>query len=131
VTSCANPGCDNALPARGRTGRPAIYCSPACRKRQRATPITPGDATNTTDGADTVVVELDHPDTSPDGRPPERIWTLRLRRGEHVVVIAEGLGWPTANALARQLQDLFAPPPQPSSNHRPGPANQIRYVTIL
>jgi hypothetical protein len=113
VTTCANPGCDNALPARGHTGRPAIYCSPACRKRQRATATKTGDATTSDNTAvtDTVVVELEHPDTSPDGRPPERIWTLRLRRGQHVVIVAQGLGWPTANALARQLQDLLAMPP--------------------
>jgi hypothetical protein len=116
VTTCANPACDNALPARAHTGRPAIYCSPACRQRRhRTTRINTGDATATTDGADTIVVELDHPDTSPDGRPPQRIWTLRLRRGQHVVVIAQGLGWPTANALARQLQDLLATPPPPAT----------------
>ncbi len=130
MTSCANPGCDKPLPARGHTGRPAIYCSPACRQRRhRATLINPGNdttANDTTsndnadgdgDGDTTVVVELDHPDTSPDGRPPERIWTLRLRRAEHVVVIAEALGWPTANALARQLQDLLATPPPPATTN--------------
>jgi hypothetical protein len=117
VTTCANPACENALPARAYTGRPAIYCSPACRKRRRATRTNTGDATDTTatDTTDIVVVELDHPDTSPDGRPPERIWTLRLRRGQHVVVIAQGLGWPTANALARQLQDLLAAAPPPAT----------------
>jgi hypothetical protein len=123
VTSCANPACANPLPARAHTGRPAIYCSPACRQRQRqrATRTKTGDATTSDDTAvtDTVVVELDHPDTSPDGRPPERIWTLRLRRGQHEVVIAQGLGWPTANALARQLQDLLATPPLPAPTTGP------------
>jgi hypothetical protein len=119
VTTCANPACENTLPARARTGRPAIYCSPACRQRQRrnTTRTDTGDAATSDDT--TVIVELEHPATSPDGRPPDRIWTLRLRRDEHVVVIAEGLGWPTANALARQLEDLLAPPTTATGHRRP------------
>ncbi len=117
MTSCANPGCDNPLPARAHTGRPAIYCSPACRQRRpRHDPTRPADPTPAGRPADTarsagasaaIVVELDHPDQSPDGRPVERVWTLRLRRHDHVVIVAEGLGWPTANALARQLTGLL------------------------
>lgn len=123
MTSCANPSCDNPLPARGHTGRPAIYCSPACRQRRprprrtppadptpaRPTPARPtADSALSADDTAAIVVELDHPDQSPDGRPVERIWNLRLRRRHHVVIIAEGLGWPTANALARQLTALLA-----------------------
>ncbi len=95
--SCAGPGCENPLPERG-AGRPAIYCSPACRPSMTRPPH--------------LVVEVCHPDTSPDGRAPGRLYTVGLRRGSHVVVIAENLGWPSANALARQLEDLLGPDPQ-------------------
>jgi len=118
VTTCANPNCHNPLPARAHTGRPAIYCSPACRQRRprprRTPPADPTPARPTAgsapsaDASAAIVVELDHPDQSPDGRPVERVWTLRLRRRHHVVIVAEGLGWPTANALARQLTRLLA-----------------------
>lgn len=94
---CAGSGCDNPLPTRGR-GRPAIYCSPACRgNRGRSARL---------------VVEVCHPESSPDGRAPGRVWTVSLRRGERIVVIAESLGWPSARALARQLEDLLEPGPE-------------------
>ncbi len=93
---CASPGCDKAVPRRPGPGRPAIYCSPECRARRRQPSI---------------VVELDHPELSPDGRPVTRVWTVRLRRSDHVVVIADNLGWPTANALACQLDHLLHPAP--------------------
>jgi hypothetical protein len=68
-----------------------------------------------------IVVELDHPELSPDGRPVTRVCTVRLRRGHHVVVIADNLGWPTANALACQLDHSSTRPPtrteQRSSRH--------------
>ncbi len=95
MKTCAAAGCANPVPATPR-GRPALYCSPPCRPSQQRRP--------------SVAVELDHPTASPDGRPPERVWAVRLRRGGHVVVIAEDLGWPTATALARQLEDLLLPP---------------------
>ena len=100
MKTCAATGCANPVPATPR-GRPALYCPPACRpSRQRH----PG-----------VTVELDHPTTSPDGRPTERVWAVRMRRGEHVVVLADGVGWPTATALARQLEDLLHPARRPSA----------------
>ena len=37
----------------------------------------------------------------------DRVWTVHLRRGEHRVVIANDLGWPTANALAHELTNLL------------------------
>lgn len=94
MTVCAAAGCDNAVVRRPGPGRPAIYCSPACRP----TPVRPR-----------VVVEVDHPDASTDGRATRRVWTVRLRRGTRTVVIAENLGWPSANALAGQLDDLLHP----------------------
>ncbi len=92
--ACAAPGCANSVPRRRGPGRPAVYCSPACRP----TPRRPR-----------ILIEVDHPDVSPDGRPVERVWTVRLRRGRRVVVIADDLGWPSANALAGALDDLLRP----------------------
>jgi hypothetical protein len=97
--TCAAPGCDQLVP-RGRPGRPPIYCSTTCRPSYHR----PG-----------ILVEVDHPDTSTDGRPAQRIWTVRLRRGSRVVVIANDLGWPSAHALARQLNDLIHPRQNPGA----------------
>jgi len=97
MNTCARPGCDNALPPK-RRGRPALYCSPGCRpSRAPKAGLT---------------VEVDHPEISPDGRPTERVWTIRLRRAGQSVVIAESLGWPSAHALASQLEDLLHPVPR-------------------
>ncbi len=74
-----------------------MYCSPECRPNH---------------SRPKVLVEVDHPDTSPDGRSVERVWTVRLRRGLDVVVIADALGWPTANALAGQLEGLLRASPR-------------------
>lgn len=90
--ACAAPGCANLVPRRRGPGRPAVYCSIICRPKHRR----PG-----------IIVEVDHPETSPDGRPVSRVWSVRLRRGQQVVVIADDLGWPSANALADALEDLF------------------------
>jgi len=97
AAACAAPRCTNLVNRRPGPGRPAIYCSADCRPGRTQPKI---------------LVEIDHPDTSPDGRPVQRVWTVRLRRGEHVVVIANDLGWPSANALTGQLNDLLHPPPQ-------------------
>jgi hypothetical protein len=101
AATCAAPGCDQPVSRTNRTGRPAIYCSPACRRSHNRTPRRAG-----------VIVEVEHPDISPDGRPADRVWTVQLRRGEHRVIIADDLGWPTANSLARQLDDLLNPTPK-------------------
>jgi hypothetical protein len=94
MTTCAAIGCDIVVVRRPGPGRPPIYCSPACRP----SPARPA-----------IVVELDHPEESTDGRDARRVWTVRLRRGRRVVVIAENLGWPSASALAGQLTDLLRP----------------------
>lgn len=93
---CAAPDCDN--PVRTGRGRPAIYCSPPCRPSWRSP------------RSRRVVVELTNPEVSPDGRPVERVWTVRLRRREVTVTVAEDLGWPSASALAAQLETLLYPP---------------------
>jgi hypothetical protein len=98
MRTCAAAGCDNPCP-QPRRGRPPIYCSPACRPSCRGRPSS-------------LVVELDHPTASSDGRPPERVWAVSLRRGQRVVLIADNLGWPSANALAQQLADLITSRPR-------------------
>ena len=94
---CAAADCTNPVPQTGAPGRPAVYCSAACRPSARRSDVT---------------VEIAHPDTSPDGRPPERIWTVRLRRGQRTVTIADNLGWPSATALADQLEHLLLSRPR-------------------
>jgi hypothetical protein len=96
AATCAAPGCEQPVQRTNHTGRPAIYCSPECRPSRNRTPRRAH-----------VVVEVDHPDISPDGRPADRVWTVQLRRGDHRVVIADDLGWPTANALAHELNHLL------------------------
>jgi len=100
--SCAALGCAHLVAHRPGPGRPAIYCSPACRTNTRRPRVR---------------VEVDHPDVSPDGRPVQRVWSVRLRRGHHVVVIANDLGWPSATALAAQLDELLYP--RSPRNRRP------------
>jgi hypothetical protein len=95
---CAAPGCDNAVPL-PRRGRPAVYCSPTCRPSRGSRPSS-------------LTVEVDHPEECSDGRAVARVWTVSLRRGRRRVVVAEDLGWPSANALASALDDLITPRPR-------------------
>ena len=88
--TCAADGCDNPVPRRpGKIGRPPIYCSPACRP-SRARPA--------------VYVEAERADDSDD---PSRGWEVRLRRGEHVVVLQRQLGRFSATALAADVLALL------------------------
>ena len=92
---CARETCTNPVPRKPR-GRPPIYCSPECRpSRANVRGLT---------------VEVDHPEHTTDGRSPDRVWTVRLRRGRRAVVIADAVGWPSANALAGELRQLLARP---------------------
>lgn len=108
MTLCAADGCTNPVPATGRPGRPAIYCSPACRPGRK-----PGNRRRTP--ALTVEV-VDTNNTNPPGRNPHS-WTVRLRRGAVAVTVADHLGRFTATALADDLQHLIhpkeAPPTRP------------------
>lgn len=108
LRTCAAPGCDNPLPAR-RRGRPCIYCSPSCR---------PSHKTLTRRA---ISVEVAHPDTSPDGRPPNRVWSVLLRRGSTAVTVADDLGWPSAAALACQLENLLQPTPRRTTSRKSSP----------
>jgi hypothetical protein len=100
-TRCAAPNCTQIL-VRGPRGRPPLYCSPTCRtaahrKRRPATqPLN---------------VEIDHGSTSAKQRPAGRVWLVRLRRGDRTVIIATGLGRPSADHLAHQITQLLNPTP--------------------
>lgn len=95
---CAGPGCDRPI-APAATGRPARFCSSACRgraHRQRH--------------ATAPVAEADMGSASSRGRLPDQAWLVRLRRGEHAVVLAIGLRRPAAERLAEQINDLLTNP---------------------
>ncbi len=96
---CAAPGCDIPIVALA-TGRPARFCSGACRARahrQRHTSPPP-------------VAEADMGSASSRGRHPDRAWLVRLRRGDHSVVVAIGLRRLAADRLVEQINDLLADP---------------------
>ena len=99
VVSCAAPDCENPIiPA--VTGRPARYCSPACRanahRRRHNTPPA--------------VAEVTMGSASSRGRNPNNAWIVQLHRGTHNIVIAIGLRRPDADRLAQQINDLLADP---------------------
>lgn len=87
---CTAPGCTNPIERRHRRGRPPLYCSPSCRNR-----------------AAHVTVEVAHENLT--GRPIGRVWLVRLRRRTHTVVIADGLGRPSADYLADQITHALQP----------------------
>jgi hypothetical protein len=88
---CAAPGCDKPVERHpGQTGRPPIYCSPACRPSHTRPTLT---------------IEVDH-----DGHQhtePGREWLVRLRRGQHSIVLRDGLGRFSAAAFATELRSLL------------------------
>jgi hypothetical protein len=88
---CAAPGCANSVVRRpGQTGRPAIYCSPACRPSYRRPALT---------------VDVDRDPT--EDFQPGREWIVRLRRGPHAVILRHGLGRFSATAFAAELRSLL------------------------
>jgi len=97
---CCTPGCDGVLPPQATTGRPARYCSAACRMRahrQRHTRPEPA-----------VTVEVDMGSASSRGRRPESAWLVRLRRDQRTVIVTIGLSRPGADHLAEQIRDLLS-----------------------
>jgi hypothetical protein len=98
--TCARPGCANPLVRRSR-GRPALYCSVACRHAVHRKGPPPR-----------LTVEVDHASDDVEGRPTGHVWLVRLRRGDRDVEIATGLGRPSAEYLARQLRELIEPQPR-------------------
>jgi hypothetical protein len=97
---CAAPGCDEPLPEQtGRGGR-RRFCSPRCRTASavRTAPL---------------VVEVDHETLEENTRPIGRVWLVKMRRGPKEVIVAEGLGRPSADYLAGQIADLIERPRRP------------------
>lgn len=97
-TTCAAPGCANPI-THHPTGRPARYCSSACRVRHHRQ--------RRQHTADPITVEIDTGSASSRGRPPDRSWLVRIRRGDRSVIIAIGLRRHAADRLAEQLTDLL------------------------
>ena len=55
---------------------------------------------------DVVAVEIDR---GSRGRPPERSWLIRLRRGDHSVIVAIGLSRGAAEYLADRIAGVLGP----------------------
>jgi hypothetical protein len=94
--TCAATGCNQTIPRRG-TGRPAQFCSTACRVRDH----------RRRHADDAISVEVDMGSATSRGRPPERAWLVRIRRGDSYVIVNTGLRRLTADRLAEQLTDLL------------------------
>ncbi|MGH9090974.1 MAG: hypothetical protein ACRDZR_06290 [Acidimicrobiales bacterium] len=77
-------------------GRRAVYCSPECR---------PSHYKHRT--ARQLQVEVEHEPTEDGARPVGRVWFVQLRNGTRTVVVADGLGRPSADHLANQIGDLI------------------------
>ena len=101
-TRCARAGCPNPVPRNPR-GRPRLYCSTTCRMAAHRD--------RDPDARAPLTVEVDHGSTSSRGRPAGHVWLVRLRRGQHQVTVAVGLGRPSADHLAAQIRDVINPPP--------------------
>lgn len=106
---CARPGCPNPV-VRNARGRPRLYCTPACR-----TQTYRGSHPDT---HEPLHVEVDHGSTSSRGRPAGQVWLVRLRRGRQQVIVAIGLGRPSADHLASQINSIINPLPlaSPAAN---------------
>jgi hypothetical protein len=94
---CGAPRCGQPIVSRP-TGRPARFCSAACRVRayrQRERDRGP------------LTVEVDHGSASSRGRRPDRAWLVRLRRADRSVIVAIGLSRAAADRLAGQIADLL------------------------
>ena len=99
---CARPGCQNRV-TRNPRGRPRLYCTPACRTRTHRD--------SHPDAHERLQVEVDYGSTSSRGRPAGQVWLVRLRRGKQQVIVAIGLGRPSAEDLARQIDSIINLPP--------------------
>jgi hypothetical protein len=94
---CAAPGCTNPLPGPG-LGRPARFCSQACRARAYRVRHRQGG---------TLVAEVDLGSTSSKGRTQGRVWLVRLRRGDDRVIVAVGLSRNRAEALVERITTVL------------------------
>lgn len=105
VTCCAADGCTTPLTRTGQ-GRPARYCSPACRSAAHRARLRHRDQP--------IRVEIDHGSTSAKGRTGGRVWLVRLRRADRAAILATGLDRPAAEHLARQITHVLDPEPGPA-----------------
>lgn len=96
TSTCQAPGCANPVPQMSRRGRPTAYCSPACRP-----------SSHKARAPRRITVEIDHEPTETGARPAGRVWSVQLSRGTRSVVVASGLGRPSADHLAGQLSELL------------------------
>jgi len=96
MTICAADSCHNEVPTKHRPGRPSIYCSPECR------PSFVGRGSG-------VTVAVGHEPTADDARPSGRIFFVELRKGKHSVVVANEIGRPSAEDLARRVNEVLHP----------------------
>jgi hypothetical protein len=60
-----------------------------------------------------ITVEIDTGSASARGRPPDRIWLVRLRRANRHVITTIGLSRTSAERLADQITDILNPPEEP------------------
>lgn len=103
-TICAAPDCSETVAASG-TGRPARFCSPACRARAHRA--------RQRDEHQPVTVEIDFGSASSRGRTPDRAWMVKIRCGPRSVIVAIGLRLHAAISLAEQIAEVLgAPTPQ-------------------
>jgi hypothetical protein len=100
--TCAEPDCTNPLPATG-TGRPARFCSPACRVRAHRT--------RQRDQRELLSVEVDRGSTSSKSRPPDQTWIVKIRCGQRSAIVAIGLRLHAAMSLAEHIADVVGTPP--------------------
>ena len=100
--TCARPGCTNPV-VRDPRGRPRLYSNPACR--------TQSYRDTHPDAREPLHVEVDHGSTSSRGRPAGQVWLIRLRRGHQQLIIGTGLGRPSADHLATQIDNIINPQP--------------------
>jgi hypothetical protein len=94
---CAEPGCTNALPE-ASTGRPAAFCSPACRSRAHRRRHRQQDPLS---------VEVRLGSTSSKGRTRGRVWMVRLCRGSDSMIVAIGLSHGAAERLSERITEII------------------------
>jgi hypothetical protein len=99
--TCAGPGCEKPID-QGGPGRPARFCSPACRSAaHRARQRTERPP---------VSVEVDMGSASSRGRHPDQAWMVRIRRGERSVIVVIALNRRSADGLAGKIADVLGAP---------------------
>lgn len=91
LLTCARPGCTNTVP-RAKMGRRRIFCSNDCCRAAHNGHFH---------------VEVGHEPVPEGERPTGRIFFVRLSRGKHLVVVSSELSKPSADHLARQIEELI------------------------